>query len=98
MVNISYIDYLRKNDKEKYLAELDNHSAGELPQKDRVMKYLKDFGSISTLEAMKDIGVMRLGARIWELIREGWTISAETECSENRYGQKTRYARYRRAA
>ena len=69
-----------------------------MTQKERIRKYLDDFGSITPMEAMKDLGIMRLGARIWEMIREGEKIVRETECSENRYGQITRYARYRRAA
>lgn len=90
--------YYRENDHERYLGMLDEFDVRELPQKDRIMKYLKDFGSITPLQAMKDLGIMRLGARIWELIREGWEITRDTESSENRYGQTTRYARYRRAA
>lgn len=69
-----------------------------MTQKERISKYLDDFGSITPLEAMRDLGIMRLGARIWEMIRAGEPIIRETECAENRYGQKTRYARYRRAA
>ena len=69
-----------------------------MTQKERILKYLEDFGSITQLEAIRDIGVMRLGARIWELNRAGYTIIRETEVSQNRYGQTTRYARYRRAA
>ena len=69
-----------------------------MTQKERIIKYLQDFGSITPLEAMRDLGIMRLGARIWELIREGWPIIRETEVSQNRYGQTTRYARYRLAA
>ena len=90
--------HYRENDHEKYLQMLDEFDIRELPQKDRIMKYLKDFGSITPLEALRDIGVMRLGARIWELVREGWEISRDMESGENRYGQTTRYARYRRAA
>jgi len=66
-------------------------------QKDRISKYLDDFGSITPLEAMRDLGIMRLGARIWEMIRAGENIVKDTECALNRYGQVTRYARYRRA-
>ena len=69
-----------------------------MTQKERISKYLDDFGSITPLEAMRDLGIMRLGARIWEMIREGEPIIKETESSKNRYGQTTRYARYRRAA
>lgn len=90
--------HYRENDHEKYLQMLDEFDIRELPQKDRIMKYLKDFGSITPLEALRDLGIMRLGARIWELIRDGWPIFADTECAPNRYGQDTRYARYRRAA
>lgn len=70
----------------------------KMTQKERIRKYLDDFGSITPLEAMKDLGIMRLGARIWEMIREGDQIVRETETSKNRYGQTTRYARYRKTA
>lgn len=66
-----------------------------MTQKERILKYLSDFGSISPLEAMADLGIMRLGARIWELNRMGYSIVRDTEVGKNRYGQTTRYARYR---
>ena len=69
-----------------------------MTQKERILKYLNDFGSITPLEAMRDLGVMRLSARIMELNRNGWKIVRDTEVSKNRYGQTTRYARYRMAA
>lgn len=68
-----------------------------MTQKERIRKYLDDFGSITPLEAMRDLGIMRLGARIWEMIRDGEPIIRETESNPNRYGQMTRYAKYRRA-
>ena len=68
-----------------------------MTQKERIRKYLDDFGSITPLEALRDLGIMRLGARIWEMIREGENIIRETERGVNRYGQATRYAKYRRA-
>ena len=69
-----------------------------MTQKERIRKYLDDFGSISPLEAMTDLGIMRLAARISEMIRAGEPIVTEWETKPNRYGQTTRYARYRRAA
>lgn len=68
-----------------------------MTQKERIRKYLDDYGSITPLEALRDLGVMRLGARIWEMQKAGEKIIRETECATNRYGQTTRYARYRRA-
>ena len=69
-----------------------------MTQKERISKYLDDFGSITPLQAMADLGIMRLGARIWEMQRAGDRIVRETECGTNRYGQTTRYARYRRVS
>ena len=68
-----------------------------MTQKERIGKYLDDFGSITQLEAIRDLGIMRLGARIFEMIQEGEPIIREMENGENRYGQTTHYARYRRA-
>ena len=69
-----------------------------MTQKERIRKYLDDFGSITPMEAMADLGIMRLAARISEMVRSGEPIITEWETSQNRYGQSTRYARYRRAS
>lgn len=61
----------------------------------KIVKYMNDFGSITPVQAMKDLGVMRLAARISDLEAEGWQIEHERETGENRYGEKTSYARYR---
>ena len=64
-------------------------------QCERVLKYMRDFGSINPLEAMADLGVMRLAARIADLRRAGHKISRQTVTTRNRYGRAVRYARYR---
>ena len=56
---------------------------------------MRDFGSISPVEAMQDLGCMRLGARVYDLKRDGYAIKKEMETSKNRYGEDTSYARYR---
>lgn len=61
----------------------------------KIVKYMNDFGSITPVQAMKDLGVMRLAARISDLEAEGWQIEHERETGENRYGEKTTYAWYR---
>lgn len=66
-----------------------------MKQTDRILKYMRDFGSITQLEAMQDIGCMRLAARIADLKRDGHAIRREMETSKNRYGEETSYARYR---
>lgn len=66
-----------------------------MKQAERVLKYMRDFGSIMQLEAMQDLGCMRLGARVYDLKRDGYAIKKEMETSKNRYGEDTSYARYR---
>ena len=67
----------------------------KLTQCMKIVKYMNDFGSITPVQAMKDLGVMRLAARISDMEAEGWQIEHERETGENRYGEKTTYARYR---
>lgn len=63
-------------------------------QNERIIKYINDFGSITQLEAINDLGVMRLAARIADLRKEGWSIISKTEAVENRYGEKCHIKRY----
>ena len=64
-------------------------------QCDRIVKYMQDFGSITQLDAIKDLGVMRLASRISDLRNMGIAITKEMEPAKHRYGEKTSYARYR---
>lgn len=64
------------------------------PQKERVLEYMREFGSITTLDAFNDLGITRLSARIFELKAEGHEIEAKDECYKNRFGENVRYARY----
>ena len=66
-----------------------------LTQSMKILKYMMDFGSITPIEALKDLGVMMLGARIYDLEKQGFSILHERETGKNRYGEKTSYARYR---
>lgn len=66
-----------------------------MTNKDRVLKYINDFGSISSLEAFNDLGNTRLSASIWLLRHEDeLEIDSITETKLNRYGEKTHYSRY----
>lgn len=63
-------------------------------QADRVLDYIKEFGSITTLEAFKDLGVTRLSARIFELRERNIEIDTDMITSKNRYGEICNYAKY----
>lgn len=66
-----------------------------ITQSQRVLDYIREFGSISQIEALKDLGVMRLASRISDLRRRGYDIIGETEAVSNRYGEKCYIKRYR---
>jgi len=68
-----------------------------MTQKERIVKYMDDFGSISTMEAFTQLGITRLASRIHELARNGLAIKKEMVSSKNRYGEEVHYMRYSKA-
>jgi hypothetical protein len=62
------------------------------------LQHLTDFGSITSAEAMQDYGIMRLASRVDELRKAGHPIITEVVTGKNRYGEPTRWARYRMGA
>lgn len=65
-----------------------------MTQVEKILRHLEKFGSITPLEAMDEYGIMRLGARIWDLKKAGYSIKSEEVKGKNRFGEPTRYARY----
>lgn len=63
-------------------------------QQQRVLDYMLSFGSISSLEAFRDLGVTRLSAVIFDLKRKGVAIRSTTESTTNRYGEPVHFSRY----
>lgn len=63
-------------------------------QCDRIKDYMNDFGSITQLDALKDLGVMRLASRISEMRKKGIGITSTMETAKNRYGETVKYKRY----
>lgn len=64
-------------------------------QNQLILDYIEKFGSITQLEANRDLGVMRLSARIGNLRAAGHPIITDIVAVPNRYGKKSRVARYR---
>lgn len=69
-----------------------------MTQTDRVLDYLTQFGSITALEALRDLGIMHLSSRITELRKRGYPVERDMIEVKNRFGEKTRVARYKVAA
>lgn len=63
-------------------------------QKELILKYITDFGSITPMEAFSDLGITKLATRISEMKKEGQQFKIETVKGENRYQKPTRYARH----
>ena len=59
-----------------------------------ILDYLERNGSITQAEAINSLGCYRLGARIWDLRQSGHMIIRRMEEGTNRFGSRTRYARY----
>lgn len=65
-----------------------------MTQKDRILRHLHDYGSITQLEAFRDYGIMRLASRINDIRRDGVNITVVMERTKNRYGEPVSCARY----
>lgn len=65
-----------------------------MKQNERILRHLQDYGSITSLEAMREYGIMRLASRISDLKKSGVPIRREMVSGKNRYGEQTSYARY----
>lgn len=66
-----------------------------MTQKNMILDYLKENGSITPLEAMREFGCMRLAAQIYKLKHnDGYEIETSTVDTKNRFGMDTCYAKY----
>lgn len=67
----------------------------KLTQCDRILRHMKDYGSIDPMVAIKEYGCMRLASRIADLKGMGHDIIAERTKGKNRYDETTSYCVYR---
>lgn len=65
-----------------------------MTQKEKILNHLKEHGRITDLEAYRMYAIRRLGARIYDLRADGYTITSETTKAKNRFGQITRFSTY----
>jgi hypothetical protein len=64
-------------------------------QNERILEYIEQFGSITQIDALQDIGCMRLASRISDLRSMGYNIVSEIITVKNRYGETCHIKRYR---
>lgn len=63
-------------------------------QCERIIQYMKDFGSITTLQAFTDLGCTRLASRVTDLKKQGYDIKSEFVSGKNRYDETVSYKKY----
>lgn len=64
-------------------------------QRDKVLKYIQDFGYITSWQAYADLGITQLATRIFELKERGYSFSKKRVNTINRCGEPTHYDEYR---
>ena len=63
-------------------------------QCEKVLAYMRQFGSITQLDALADIGCMRLASRISDLRQQGYAVGRRMRTGKNRYGDSVSFAEY----
>ena len=58
------------------------------------LEYMREHGSITSLEAIQELGIMSLPKRICELDKMGYIIKKRKEMVTNRYGKRVIVKRY----
>lgn len=63
-------------------------------QSEQILEYMRTHGSITPMDAMLKLHCMRLGARIFDLKREGHNIRTKIESFKSEDGHTSHFARY----
>lgn len=63
-------------------------------QCDTILQHLERYGSITSVEAFVDYGIMRLASRINNLKNRGILIKSELKTGKNRFGDTTHFCVY----
>lgn len=63
-------------------------------QKQRVERYINQFGSITPLEAIYDLGITKLATVVSTMKKDGYVFYQKLEKSQNRWGEPTTYMKY----
>lgn len=65
-----------------------------MTQREAIVEYINEFGSITPMQAFSDLGITKLATRISEMRRDGMRFKIETVLVKNRYGKTVTFAKY----
>ncbi len=68
--------------------------SAKITQREKVIDYITRYGSITSWEAYIELGITQLGARIFELKREGYKFNDEFVSRLNRDKQPVLFKKY----
>ena len=65
-----------------------------MTQAERLIIHFKTHRTIDPMQAWKELGIYRLGARIWDLKKQGYNITMSMTTVLNQFGERCRIACY----
>ena len=66
----------------------------EMTQREAIIEYITEFGSITPMQAFADLGITKLATRISEMRKDGMDFKIEMVSTKNRYGKSVSFAKY----
>ena len=63
-------------------------------QSERIFMYINQYGSISPLEAFRDLGITKLATVVSNMKRDGIQFYQQMQKSKNRWGEDCWFMRY----
>jgi hypothetical protein len=73
---------------------LTNQTEKTMNQKERMLDYLQKNPTITSMEALNELGIFRAASRISELNQDGHNISRRMITVKNKYNEKCSVAQY----
>ena len=65
-----------------------------MTQREAIIEYITEFGSITPMQAFSDLGITKLATRISEMRRDGLKFKIEMVTVKGRYQRTVTYAKY----
>ena len=65
-----------------------------MTQRERGLDYLRENGSMTALDGIRELGIIDLAGRIRDLRRSGYEVKSTPETVKNRFGEICWIARY----
>lgn len=66
-------------------------------QHERIKAILDNGGALTALDALYQVGTLKLSTRISEMIKDGYSVSKTWIKVKNRFGEEIRVIEYRKA-